>query len=162
MSEILYDLQNKTYLTGRSMAGADGARDEAVAALQANEDDENKNQLLRSMQEAYGTLRTRLSEYLEESGTTATNELIAANNFTIALKMPSNYNLATKETIASTCNKFITNSALADWYNITYPDKAANYLALAKAAVAELIEAMSKRNRPTRTAPTPAGSGSGA
>lgn len=160
MSELLYDLKNKTYLTGRSMQ-AEG-NDEAVAAMQANDDDESLNQLLRSIQSAFGALRTRLSEYLVESGTTASNVLISgSSNIDIALQMPSNYNLATKDTVVSACTKFITYSALAEWFQITNKAAAGDYVALAGAAIAELREAISKRVRPTRTSPVGSGSGAG-
>lgn len=160
MSEILFDLQNETYLTGRSMQ-ADG-NVEAVASMQANEDDEDMNKLLRSVQNAFGTLRTKLSEYLVEDGTSATNALISKNsNIDISLQMPSNYNLATKETVAASCSKYITFSALAEWFKVTKKDEAADYIALANAAITELREALSKRVRPTRTDPVDPASGSG-
>ena len=45
MSELIYDVQNKTYLTGRSRTN--GTNHEEVANMQANDDDENANQILR-------------------------------------------------------------------------------------------------------------------
>lgn len=74
VSELVYDVQNKTYLTGRSRQT--GTNHEEVANMQANDDDENANQILRSIQNAFGTLKTKLSEWLDEDGTTATDELM--------------------------------------------------------------------------------------
>ena len=51
MSELLYDIQNKTYLTGRSRQT--GANHEEVANMQANDDDENANQIIRSIGNAF-------------------------------------------------------------------------------------------------------------
>ncbi len=73
--ELVYDIQNKTYLTGRSRQT--GTNHEQVANMQANDDDENANQILRSIQNAFGTLKTKLSEWLDEEGTTATDELMS-------------------------------------------------------------------------------------
>lgn len=75
ISELVYDIQNKTYLTGRSRRT--GANHEEVANMQANEDEENANQVLRSIQNAFGTLKTKLSEWLDEGGTSATDRLIS-------------------------------------------------------------------------------------
>ena len=44
LNEIIYDIQNKTYLTGRSRHG--GTNHEQVANMQANGDEESANQIL--------------------------------------------------------------------------------------------------------------------
>lgn len=75
VSELVYDIQNKTYLTGRSRQT--GSNHEEVANMQANDDDENANQILRSIQNAFGTLKTKLAEWLNDDGTTSTDELMA-------------------------------------------------------------------------------------
>lgn len=91
MSELIYDIQNKTYLTGRSRQT--GSNHEEVANMQANDDDENANQIFRSIGNAFAELKTKLSEYLVEDGTTSNNALInTESNLTITLQMPSNYN----------------------------------------------------------------------
>lgn len=74
VSELVYDIQNKTYLTGRSRQT--GTNHEEVANMQANDDDENASQILRSIQNTFTTLKTKLAEWLDEDGTTATNELM--------------------------------------------------------------------------------------
>ena len=80
VSELIYDVQNKTYLTGQSRR--DGKNHEQVANMQVNDDDENASQVLRSIQNAYGVLKTKLGEWIDEDGTTATNELIENNSIT--------------------------------------------------------------------------------
>lgn len=77
LSELVYDIQNKTYLTGRSRNN--GQNHEEVANMQANDDDEDLNQVLRSIQNAWGNLKTKLSEWIVEHGTTATNKLMEGN-----------------------------------------------------------------------------------
>ena len=65
VSELVYDIQNRTDLTGQ--ARYNGQNDEFVAKLRMNDDDENANQALRSITTAYGRLKTKLSEYISVS-----------------------------------------------------------------------------------------------
>ena len=92
MSELIYDFQNKAFLTGRSRRAADMDA-EAASNIQASDDDEDKNQALRSIQNAYSQLLVELSEAIEKgSGTTASNKLISdTDNIIIKLSLPSNY-----------------------------------------------------------------------
>lgn len=150
MSELIYDVQNKTYLTGRSRQT--GENHEDVANMQANDDDENANQILRSIGNAYGTLRTKLSEYINEDGTTSSNELTdGTTDITVSLQMPSNYNKATKDTIADAMHQYIVNLSIGDWFMITNKTDASDYNTMAGAALSEIREALNKRVRPTRT-----------
>ena len=50
MSEIVYEVKNKTYITGRSRQ-EDGNYEE-VANMQVNDDEENMDEVLRSMNSA--------------------------------------------------------------------------------------------------------------
>jgi hypothetical protein len=149
-SELLYDVMNKTYLTGRSRFI--GTNNEEVAYMQANEDEENENQLLRSIGNAFSYLKTRLSEYIEETATTVTNNLLTKDkNLTITLVLPSNVNQATSDTVSSAAHQYIVNLAMADWFTITNKADAADYAAKAEANLQELREAINKRVRPVRT-----------
>ena len=148
-SELLYDVQNKTFLTGRSRNN--GNNHEEVANMQANEDEENESQLLRSIGNAFAYLKTLLSEYIEESATTASNVLIdKSKNLTLTLVLPSNVNQATSDTISSSAHQYITNLAMADWFTITNKLDAADYAAKAEVNLQELREAINKRVRPIR------------
>lgn len=150
MSELIYDVQNKTYLTGRSRNTGDNH--EQVANMQANEDEENQNQIVRSIGNAYANLKTKLSEYIEDSGSTANNILLSASdNLQINLVMPSNFNPATNDTIGAALHQYIVNSAIGEWFTITNKADAADYLTLAAANLAEIREAINKRVRPTRS-----------
>lgn len=149
MSEMIYDVQNKTYLTGKSRDN--GNNHEEVANMQNNDDDEHKNQVLRSLGNAFGTLKTKLSEFFEENGTTSTNKLLPETNITISLKMPSNYNQSTVDTISSALHQYMVNSAISDWFNITNKNDASEYLAQSTANLEQVREAINKRVRPVRT-----------
>lgn len=106
ISELIYDVRNKAYLTGRSRQT--GNNHEQVAYVQASEDDDDMNQILRSIGNAFGTLKTKLSEYIEDKGTSANNvQIKSTDNLTVALQMPSNYNSSTEQAIANSMHNYI-------------------------------------------------------
>lgn len=148
MSEIIYDVQNKTYLKGRSKTDSDPA---TVAQMQANDDDENLNQILRSIGEAYGSLKNKLSEHIDETATTGNNILQPNDNITIALKMPSNFNEAAVSVISAGLHKYVVNTAVADWFNLTSPNDTKAHNEIAAASMGEVLEGINKRVRPIRT-----------
>ena len=152
-SELVYDVKNKTYLTGRSRHT--GTNHEEVANMQANDDEENINQILRSLTNAYATLKTKLSEYLNESGTTANDVLMGeTGNIDIALKVPSNYNKAGNDTISAAMHQYLVNTAIGDWFTITNKADAEDYVLRAAANIEQIREAVNKRVRPARSTPS--------
>ena len=149
LGEIIYDIQNKTYLTGKSRK--DGKNHEMVANMQANDDEENANQVLRSIAMAYGNLKTRLAEYLDQEFTAAENTLPTLETpLNLALEMPSNFNLSTIDTLAAAAHQYIVCMAVKDWFTITHKVDASDYGALGEASLAILAEALNKRRRPIR------------
>ena len=150
MSELIYDVQNKTYLTGRSRQT--GTNHEEVANMQANDDDENSNQIIRSIGNAFANLKTKLSEYINESGTSANDKQLSITaNLTLSLNMPPNYNNASNDAISTALHQYLVNSAIGDWFTITNKNDASDYITLAAANLEQLREAVNKRIRPTRT-----------
>ena len=150
MSELIYDVQNKTYLTGRSRQT--GTNHEEVANMQANDDDENANQIMRSIGNAFANLKTKLSEYINENGTSTNDKQISSTgNLTLSLNMPPNYNNASNDTISTALHQYLVNSAIGDWFTITNKNDASDYITLAAANLEQLREALNKRMRPTRT-----------
>ena len=149
MSELIYDIQNKTYLTGRSLS--DGNNHSHVANMQANDDDENEAQILRSITSAYSVLRNRLSEYIEAPELTSDNESLATNDsIVLSLEMPSNFNASVSKTIGEAAHQFIVATAIADWFAITAKGETTDYRAIATSALGVLEEALCKRSRPHR------------
>lgn len=150
LSEIIYDIQNKTYLTGRSRNN--GNNHEEVANMQVNDDDENLNQILRSLGNAFANLKTKLSEYINETGTSTNDKLTSATgNLTLSLVMPSNFNQATNDAISTALHQYLVNSSIGDWFTITNKNDASDYVTLAAANLEQIREAINKRVRPTRT-----------
>ena len=151
VSELVYDIQNKTYLTGRSRQT--GSNHEEVANMQANDDDENANQVMRSIQNAFGTLKTKLAEWLNDDGTTSSDELMSITDkstLEVALNMPSNYNNSTRDAISAALHQYIVNTAIGDWFTITDKADASDYFTLATNNLEAIREAVNKRLRPTR------------
>ena len=150
MSELIYDVQNKTYLTGRSRQT--GTNHEEVANMQANDDDENANQIMRSIGNAFANLKTKLSEYINENGTSTNDKQISSTgNLTLSLNMPPNYNNASNDTISTALHQYLVNSAIGDWFTITNKNDASDSITLAAANLEQLRAAVNKRMRPTRT-----------
>ena len=151
MSELVFDVQNKTYLTGRSRTN--GENFEQVANMQADDEEENSKQILRSIGNAYGSLMAKLSEYVVSDKTTATNLITDQGaNLTIALQMPGSYNKAANEAVVAAVHQYIVNTAIADWFVITNKSDAVEYANLAAVNITQLREALNKRVRPARPA----------
>lgn len=156
VGELVYDIQDKTYLTGRSRQT--GTNHEAVADMQADDDDENANQVVRSIQNAFGTLKTKLSEWLVEDATTATDELLSTDGdgsksgkaLALELLMPVNYNDSTLETVGDAMHQYVVNMAVGDWFTITNKADATDYYTLAGSNLETIREALNKRVRPRR------------
>ena len=149
ISEIIYDIQNKTYLTGRS--AADGSNHAHIANMQANDDDENAAQILRSVTNAYAVLRNRFAEYSDTSENNGDNKsLETEDDLLLTLNMPSNFNGNVVKTISESAHQFIVATAIADWFAITAKGETTDYSIVAGKALAVLEEALSKRTRPKR------------
>ncbi|MCU6767351.1 hypothetical protein OCV73_00040 [Barnesiella propionica] len=149
LSELIYDVQNKTYLTARSRYNGNNYKE--IANMQADDDDENSNQIIRSIGNAFAILKTKLCEYIFDSGDTASDEqIITEGELTLTLEMPHNYNPATRKTIASAMHQFIVDSAVGDWFIITNKSDATDYMTMAAAQLVIIREAINKRVRPTK------------
>lgn len=152
LNEVIYDIQNKTYLTGKSRH--DGENHEQVANMQANDDEENANQILRSVAMAFSNLKMKLGEYLDLNHTTANNVLMDSDSqLNMTLKMPSNFNNATVDTVAAAAHQYVVSMAVFDWFVITDKKDAEDYATLAGQSLKIISEAVSKRSRPQRIIP---------
>ena len=86
-TELVYEVQNKTHLTGISRDN--GNNFEQVANMQMGDDEEHKNQILRSLGDAYRELKTKMSNYLV-GNTDKSNDIqeVEDGDFKLILKMP--------------------------------------------------------------------------
>lgn len=153
MSELIYDVKNKTSLTGHSRYN--GGNPEEAANMQVSDDEDNVNQIARSIGTAFSVLKTKLSEYLTEEDTSSDNEQIShEENLTLTLHMPSNFNFSAKDTVTSCIHSYLVNSAIGDWFIITNKADAETYIATANSCIDMLREALNKRVRPVRQTPS--------
>ncbi len=154
VKEVVFDVQNKTHLTGVSRK-AEGTKDyEAAANMQASEDDEHSYQIRRSISNAFGELKVELGEYLNETATSSTNkvkkEVDSDGQLTLSFILPSNFNSAACESLGAELHEFMVARAIADWFTITNKADAADYVAIATAALERAKKALYKRSRPKR------------
>lgn len=150
LSEIIYDIQNKTFLTGRSQEESENPGH--IANMQANDDEENASQILRSITTAYAVLRNRLEEFMETGENSTVNDPVGTSeNIRLTLYMPSNFNMAVTRSIGDAAHSFIVAKALADWFAITAKGSTIDYNIVARESLKILEEALSKRSRLVRT-----------
>ncbi len=154
VKEIIFDIQNKTYLTGRSREAEAAKGFEAASYMQASDDVENSYQLRRSLNNAFADLKTTLAEYLTEK-TTSTDNLVKDaidkdGAINLELEMPNNFNPAAADNIGSALHQYIVNRAIADWFTITNKGDANDYTTLATEALGTAKRALYKRRRPDR------------
>lgn len=154
VKELIYDIQNKTYLTGRSRS--DGKNHRQVALMQANDDDENHNQIMRSISSAFAKVEAELSEVLEEKSAAGSNTLSLTDDAeVITLTMPSNFNAAATNAIASAIHQFIVASVTSEWFMITNKADTEDYAQLSEKSLQLLRESLCRRQRPSRKTELP-------
>lgn len=150
VGELLYDVLNKTHLTGKSRNT--GANPSEVANMTASLDEGIEEQLLRSIGSAIGSLRNNMSEYLEDVNTGGNNTLMTITDEPeIELEMPSNFNSAVVPAISSAMHDYVVNLAVSDWFTITNKPDASDYTTRATACLSEIHQAINKRSRPVRS-----------
>lgn len=149
IKELIYDIQNKTYLTGRSRD--DGKNYRQVALMQANNDDENYNQIMRSIGNAFARVQTELAEVMEPMLLVADNRLATDDSAKdLELMMPSNFNATAINAIAASIHQFIVAYATSEWFMITNKPDTEDYSRLAQTSLQMLRESLCKRTRPKR------------
>lgn len=149
IQELVYDIQNKTYLTGRSRG--DGKNYRQVALMQVNSDDENLNQIMRSIGNALAKVKGELSEVLTEN-TAKSNNALDTDTSSVALQldMPGNFNTAATDSIIAAIHQFIVAYVTAEWFMITNKADTADYSHLADTSLELLRESLCRRCKPTR------------
>lgn len=154
VKELMYDIMNKTYLTGQAREAAGILGYEAASKLQASEDEENSYQLRRSIASAFSGLKSLLGEYLDENKTTTDNiiptQIDSDGVLTMAFKLPSNYNNASADSLGNGIHAYIVDMSVADWFTINNKADAGDYVSHANLSLETVKRALYKRSRPTR------------
>lgn len=153
VKELIFDIQNKTYLTGQAKE-ASGVNYEATSYMQASDDNENSYQIRRSLSNVFSTLKSQLGEYIKESKTTSDNmikkEIDEDGELSIAFEMPSNFNEAAADSIGNNIHSYLVDKALCDWFSITSPGDVQIYEKHSEVSLEAVKRALYKRSRPTR------------
>lgn len=153
VSELIFDIENKAHLTGQSRLTGDNY--EAAAHMQASSDESSRTQILRSIGSAWAQLKSKVSEYLVESETTSSNVLMTdSGKLTLSLNMPANYNPTSRDAVTSSLHEYLVARSLGEWFIITNKADAQDHFVIANSKLETLREALSRRQRPKRTAPT--------
>lgn len=154
VKELMYDIMNKSYLTGQAREFEGTKNYEASSNMQASEDDENSYQLRRSLANAFSSLKSLLGEYLDENKTTSNNripsEIDSDGQLTLAFKLPSNYNNASADSLGNGIHAYLVDMALYEWFTITNKADAEDYLNHSATSLEVVKRALYKRSRPTR------------
>ena len=152
VSEIVYEIKNKTHITGLMYREADAV---AAANRQVTDEEACMNQIMRSVGDACGTLRHTLSEYLKAETTSGgktdniqTDGEVGKIEFT--LSMPSNFNKALVGSISAGMHRYIVDEAISLWFGMTGKEDAAQYATYAAADLEALRLAVNERVRPQR------------
>lgn len=152
--EIVFDVMNKTHLTGVNRI-AEGSKNYEVAAnIQASEEEEHSYQIKRSISDAFSELKLELGEFLDEDDRAATNliknEIDLNGKLILSFLLPSNFNQSACNSLSAGLHEYIVSKTIAEWFLITNKDDAADYTALAVQALAQTKQALYKRCRPKR------------
>lgn len=153
VKELIYDIQNKAYLTGQARE-AGGMGYQAASNMQASDDDENSYQIRRSLANAFSSLKSLLGEYLNEDKTTSDNliydEIDNGGELSLEFLLPSNYNNASADSLGNGIHAYLVDMALGDWFTITNKEDAQTYITHSAVSLETVKRALYKRSRPER------------
>lgn len=154
VKELIYDVANKTYLTGRSREAEGSKNYEASSNMQASDDEENSYQIRRSLSNAFSSVKSALSEYLLDSSTSSDNLISEAidedGELELQFSMPSNFSTSSVSALGNSIHSYLVDIALADWFSITNKEDAETYIAHSALSLESAKRSLYKRKRPTR------------
>lgn len=154
VKEIVFDIQNKAYLTGQAREAEGKKTYEAASNMQASDDIENSYQIRRSLANAFSALKSLLGEYLSEDKSTSNNliqkEIDDDGVLEIAFELPSNYNNSSADALGNGIHSYLVDMALGDWFSITNKEDAQDYISHASVSLENVKRALYKRARPAR------------
>lgn len=154
VKELIFDVQNKAYLTGQAREAEGTKGYQAASNMQASDDLENSYQIRRSIANAFSSLKSLLGEYLNENATTSDNliktEIDNDGELTLVFQLPSNYNAASADSLGNGIHAYLVDMALGDWFSITNKDDASTYIEHASLSLETVKRALYKRSRPAR------------
>lgn len=154
VKELVYDIQNKAYLTGQAREAEGTKGYEAASNMQANDDTENSYQIRRSLANSFSSLKSLLGEYLSEDKSTSDNlintEIDSDGILELAFELPSNYNHSSADALGNGIHAYLVDMALGDWFAITNKEDAQIYVSNSSISLENVKRALYKRSRPQR------------
>ena len=154
VKELIFDIQNKAYLTGQAREAEGTKSYEAASNMQASDDEENSYQIRRSLANAFAALKSLLGEYLDEDTSTSNNriydEVDNDGQLTLAFLLPSNYNNASADSLGNGIHAYLVDTALGEWFSITNKEDADTYISHSAVSLEIVKRALYKRSRPDR------------
>ncbi len=154
VKELVYDIQNKAYLTGQAREAEGTKGYEAASNMQASDDTENSYQIRRSLANAFASLKSLLGEYLSEDKSTSDNlintEIDNDGTLSLAFELPSNYNNSSADALGNGIHAYLVDMALGDWFAITNKEDSQTYIAHSSVSLENVKRALYKRSRPER------------
>lgn len=154
VKELVYDIQNKAYLTGQAREAEGKKSYEASSDMQASDDTESVYQIRRSLASAFSSLKSLLGEYLSEDKTTCDNlipkEIDNNGTLVLAFELPGNYNNASADGLGEGIHAYLVDMALGDWFAITSKEDAEACIARSSISLENVKRALYKRCRPER------------
>jgi hypothetical protein len=153
VKELIYDIQNKAFLTGQAREADGGKNYEAASNMQASDDAENSYQIRRSICTAFAGLKTLLGDFLAGDSTTSDNKIPETvqddGKLVLAFNVPNNFNQSGVDSLAQNVHSYIVDTALSEWFSITNKEDADLYTAHSQIALDNVKRALYKRKRPT-------------
>ena len=152
--EILYDIENTSYLVGNSRST--GNNFEQVSNIQNSGEGEDRNFILRSVENAFNEAKRNLSRYVDETKTASDNALmVESGDFILTLNVVDMFNEASTDTLKSSVHEFITSSALMDWFANVKPDEMVVYQNRKTEANLSMLSSLYRKKAPARPTSTP-------
>lgn len=152
VKEIIYDIQNKTYLTGRAVSAAQPDAYEAASNIQASGSPEDDYQITRSIADYFTKIKSLLGEYLDEDKSETDNLIIdkiqQRQTLNLVFSLPDNFNNASVDSLGKGIHAYIVDGAVYDWFMITNKNDAQSYYDHAQLSLETVKRSLYKRSRP--------------
>lgn len=152
--EILYDVENTTYLIGNSRSTGDNF--EQVSNIQNSGEGEDRNFILRSVENAFDEVKRNLSRYIDETKVDANNALmVETGDFVLSLNVVDMFNEASTDSLKSAAHGYIVSSALMDWFANVKPDEMVIYQNRKSEANISMLSSLYRKKAPARPTTIP-------
>lgn len=152
--ELLFDIQNKTYIIGQSKLSDSSKTAETVYNIQQSDDIDDNYQVKRSLTSAYSTLLSALSEYLSTNNTMTDNiikpEIEKYSTLVINLSLPDNFDNTSLDSLNDSIHDYLVAKSIGDWFTMTNKEDAEVYLAQSAVYLTKILNAVFKRKRPEK------------